>query len=181
MLASFIWEKTISTDSFLIPTFCRPYLSVKTSEKLTYLTESYIPRWLCDKESVCHCRRLRFKPWVKESPLEEEMATHSSLENPMDKGAWRATVHGITRRHDWATEYTHTHTHTLTHTESYNDSYSCFREGNGNPCSAVLWWNNYFLAFENVGYWWILLAIDKIWNCEWGCYKNKVRLFKIQF
>ena len=26
--------------------------------------------------------------------MEKEMATHSSLENPMDRGAWRATVHG---------------------------------------------------------------------------------------
>ena len=35
---------------------------------------------------------------------------YSCLENPMDKGAWRATVHGGHRiRHDWAT-YTHTHT-----------------------------------------------------------------------
>ena len=52
-----------------------------------------------------------------EDPLEKEMATHSSilawripwtedpgeshgqrnLENPMDRGAWRATVHGITK------------------------------------------------------------------------------------
>ena len=30
-------------------------------------------------------------------PLEEGMATHSSiLENPMDRGAWQATVHGVT-------------------------------------------------------------------------------------
>ena len=29
-------------------------------------------------------------------PLEEEMATHSSiLENPMDRGAWWATVQGV--------------------------------------------------------------------------------------
>ena len=31
-------------------------------------------------------------------PLEKEMATHSSMSclgNPMDKGAWRATVHGV--------------------------------------------------------------------------------------
>ena len=35
----------------------------------------------------------------QEDPLEEEMATHSSifaLENPMDRGAWQATVHGVT-------------------------------------------------------------------------------------
>jgi len=35
-----------------------------------------------------------------EDPLEKEMATHSSipcLETPTDRGAWRATVHGVTK------------------------------------------------------------------------------------
>ena len=31
----------------------------------------------------------------QEDPLEKEMTTHSSLGNPMDGGAWWATVHGI--------------------------------------------------------------------------------------
>ena len=34
------------------------------------------------KESTCQCRRqnrLRFDPWVREIPLEKEMATHSSI------------------------------------------------------------------------------------------------------
>ena len=33
----------------------------------------------------------------KEDPLEKEMATlqHSCLGNPMDRGAWRAIVHGV--------------------------------------------------------------------------------------
>ena len=33
-----------------------------------------------------------------EDPLEKEMATHSSIlawKNPMDQGAWQATVHGV--------------------------------------------------------------------------------------
>ena len=40
--------------------------------------------------------------WVQslgwEDPLEEGMTTYSSiyLENPMDRGAWQATVHGVT-------------------------------------------------------------------------------------
>ena len=46
-----------------------------------------------------------WKTWVlslgREDPLEKGMATHSSvcscLENPMDKGALQATVHGITK------------------------------------------------------------------------------------
>ena len=36
-----------------------------------------------------------------EDPLEKGMTTHSSilaLENPMDRGAWEATVHGVTER-----------------------------------------------------------------------------------
>ena len=32
-----------------------------------------------------------------EDPLEKEMANYSCLENSMDKGAWRATVHGVTK------------------------------------------------------------------------------------
>ena len=32
-----------------------------------------------------------------EDPLEERTATHSRLENPMDRGAWRATVHGVAK------------------------------------------------------------------------------------
>ena len=39
-----------------------------------------------------------------EDPLEEEMATHSRYscqENPMERRAWRATVHGITKSWTW--------------------------------------------------------------------------------
>ena len=32
---------------------------------------------------------------IWEDPLEEGMGTHSSLENPMDRGAWWATVHRV--------------------------------------------------------------------------------------
>ena len=39
----------------------------------------------------------RVRSLGREDPLEEEMATHSSvLENPMDRRAWWAAVHGVT-------------------------------------------------------------------------------------
>jgi len=38
--------------------------------------------------------QVQFLGW--EDPLEKEMTTHSS-ENPMDRGAWQATVHGVAR------------------------------------------------------------------------------------
>ena len=41
---------------------------------------------------------------------------YSCLENSMDRGAWRATVHGVTKGWICLSVYTHTHTHTLTHT-----------------------------------------------------------------
>ena len=30
-------------------------------------------------KNLLQCRRLRFDPWVREDPLEEHMATHSSI------------------------------------------------------------------------------------------------------
>ena len=44
-----------------------------------------------------------------EDPLEKAMATHSQyscLENPMDRGAWQAAVHGVTKH--WTRLSTHT-------------------------------------------------------------------------
>ena len=33
----------------------------------------------------------------QKDPLEEGMATHSCLENPVDRGAWWATVHRVAK------------------------------------------------------------------------------------
>ena len=47
------------------------------------------------------------KTWIRslglEDPLEEDMATHSSIlawRIPMDRGTWRATVHGVVKESD---------------------------------------------------------------------------------
>ena len=34
-------------------------------------------------------------PLGQEDPLEEGMATHSGLENPIDRGAWQATAYRV--------------------------------------------------------------------------------------
>ena len=39
---------------------------------------------------------------------------YSCLENPMDRGAWWPTVHGVTKSQTRLNTYTHTHTHTHT-------------------------------------------------------------------
>ena len=52
-----------------------------------------------------------------EDPLEEVMATHSSIlawRIPLDREAWRATVHGSSKESDTAEEIsTHVHTHSI--------------------------------------------------------------------
>ena len=57
------------------------------------------PRWLSGKESICQCQRHRrcgFDPWVRKIPWRREWQPTLVflLEDPMDRGAWRLTVHG---------------------------------------------------------------------------------------
>ena len=59
------------------------------------------------KESACNVGDLGSKPGLGRSPGEENgyPLWYSCLENPMDRGAWQTTVHGVTksqtRLHDW--------------------------------------------------------------------------------
>ena len=61
-----------------------------------------LPWWLRGKKSACNAgelQEMRFRSWDQEDPLEKEMIGHSSIlawKNPMDRGTWRAVVHGVT-------------------------------------------------------------------------------------
>ena len=50
-------------------------------------------------ESVSNAERPGFYPWVGETPGEGNgnPLQYSCLENSMDRGAWRATVHGVAK------------------------------------------------------------------------------------
>ena len=56
--------------------------------------------WRLRPSRIClKCRRPRFDSWVQEDPLEEGMATHSSISNGKShgqRGCW-ATAHGVLR------------------------------------------------------------------------------------
>ena len=47
---------------------------------------------------------------------------YSCLQNPMNREAWWASVHGVTVAHNWVTN---THTHTHTHTHNITRIYPC--------------------------------------------------------
>ena len=59
-----------------------------------------LPRWLSGREPACqHRRRKRhgFDPWIRKIPWRSNgnPLQASCLENPMERGAWRATVCGV--------------------------------------------------------------------------------------
>ena len=61
-----------------------------------------LPRWLIGKRIRLQCRRLEFKPWVGKIPGEGNgnPLQYSCLDNPMDRGAWWATVHRVAKESD---------------------------------------------------------------------------------
>ena len=70
-------------------------------------TLAYIPPSSVGKESTCNAGDLGLIPGSGRSPGEGNgnPLQHPCLENPMNRGAWQATVHGVARvGHDLATK-----------------------------------------------------------------------------
>ena len=70
------------------------------------------------------------QPLGWEDPQEKEMATHSSIlawRIPMDRGAWRATVHGVAKSRTQLSNFTHL------------DAYSNGTYSFAASFSAILW------------------------------------------
>ena len=70
--------------------------------KSRHLFLVWLPWWLSDKESACNARDMgsilgsgRYPEEENDNPLQ-----YSCLENGMDRGAWRATAHGVTKESD---------------------------------------------------------------------------------
>ena len=59
-----------------------------------------------DKESACFSGDLGLIPGLGRSPREGNgnPFQHCCLGNPMDRGAWRATVHGVTKSRTWLSD-----------------------------------------------------------------------------
>jgi len=64
-----------------------------------------LPKWLSGKESASQCRKCRrhgFDHGVRKIPWRGHgnPLQYFCLENPMDRGAWWATVHEVTKEAD---------------------------------------------------------------------------------
>ena len=85
--------------------------SVILKPYLRYFVFSYSPCSLEGKESACTVGDMGLVPGLGRSPARRHNNTlqYSCLEKiPMDRGAWRATVHGLQRvGHDWVNKHIH--------------------------------------------------------------------------
>ena len=66
--------------------------------------ESMLPWWFSGKESACNSGDAGSVPRSGRSPGEGNgnPLQYSCLGNPMDREAWQATVHGVTKESDMA-------------------------------------------------------------------------------
>ena len=93
------------------------------------------------KESACNAG-----DWVRflgqEDSLEKGMAyplQYSCPENSMDRGAWQAIVHGVTRvEYDCTHTRTHTHTHTHIHAHACTHTHDSGRRKRGEKQQRIL-------------------------------------------
>ena len=108
----------------------------------------------CDSEfkaSACNVGDLGSIPGLGRSPGEGNgnPLQYSCLVNPMDGGAWWATVHGVSKSRLRLGDFTSLQELDTTEGLHFHFSLSCIGEGNGNPlqCSCLenprdggAWW-----------------------------------------
>ena len=77
-------------------------------DKIVLLFLMGLPRWLSGKASTCNARDTGSIPGSGRSPGEGNGNPHqySCLENPMDGGAWWATVHGVAKNQTRLSNFT---------------------------------------------------------------------------
>ena len=66
---------------------------------LLFLILGLLLWWICGKESTCHAGDAGLIPESERSPGEGNGSSlqYSCLGNPMDRGNWWATVHGVAK------------------------------------------------------------------------------------
>ena len=111
-LANLLLTKSIYTIFLCIfskYTKCIPYFVEKTNIRIIW----GLPRWLSGKESIGRCRISELNPWFGKISGEGNgnLLQYSCLGNPVGRGAWWATVHGVAKSQTQLSTHTHTYTH----------------------------------------------------------------------
>ena len=111
-ITSMVWthlRKTIIKELFREGTIILKQLSVNTENLSGILEIRGFPDGISGKEPACQwrrCKRHGFDPYVRKIPWKRArqptpVLLYSCLENPMDRGAWRDTPHGVSKSRTW--------------------------------------------------------------------------------
>ena len=88
----------LSHSAFFMVQLSHPYMTTGKTIALTiyidYIWASLVAQTV---ESACNAGDLGSIPGLGRSPGGGQPLQYSCLENPMDRGAWQATVHGVTK------------------------------------------------------------------------------------
>ena len=108
---------------------------------------------------------------------------YSCLENPMDRGAWQAVVHGVSRSRTYCSDLANTHT-TLHFFFSSKEKYPCPRDpgsSDGLMPSFCISVQSYFFCQLNSGV--LVTSVDNLWNtCDsWNSNINSKKLLPTVF
>ena len=88
------------------------FVCISHSSLNSFKATSGLPHWLSGKESTCNVGDVGSIPGSGRSPGggRGNRLQCSCLENLMDRGAWQAIVHGVTKTWTWL-KWLSTHTH----------------------------------------------------------------------
>ena len=95
-----LWMESASLgQQITISDYSLEYEEQKKKSIVTSLVSRGFPGSSAGKESTCNAGDLGLIPGLGRSPGEGNgyPLQYSCLENPMDRGAWQATVHGVTK------------------------------------------------------------------------------------
>ena len=92
------------------------------------------------KVSACSAGDLGSIPGLRRYPGEENgnPLQYSCLENPTDRGAWWATVHGVAKSQTQLSYFTHSLTHSLRFVIAYLSRSKCLNFMDESPSAVIL-------------------------------------------
>ena len=141
----------------------------------SYFKYRWLPRWLSGKEPTYQsrkCRRQRFDFWFRKIPQRRFPLQYSCLGNPMDRAAWQAVVHGVTRSWTWLSNWACMPTSNTTFSMNISSSIFPPKEAlalSSKPLYLYLYWFIY-ISFMALGtlYFRLLLFAGMLSLCYWN-------------
>ena len=113
--SNFLWKKLSVWSFFFLICFVlmldQLYCQFSLSFIPSCIQHTFVGCWGLSggsesKESACNVGFLGLIPGLGRAPGEGHPLQYSGLDNSMDRGAWKATVHGVAKSWTWLSDFT---------------------------------------------------------------------------